>query len=281
MRKKNIIIQLISRPIVQIMLLSLLITLIFSIYNNKTKIRDRLISCVEFTTIYDNPQKNFYLLDIGHNREDDLDMSCDDNAYIGKNDKRCFYEWEQNWKIRDILAEMLDSAGISFDFVNSKNIKMSVEDKVSYVNNYHTPNGEPIVLFSIHTNFSSDKNLTGFEVYVNKKTETNPIYYNNKYSYSRLIGELMAEQYKAYFPDHQVRHGITKNVLHKEDYYKILKDTKVYSVYTENEFYSNDKMRKIIDERAFQEKVANCFFKTILELENQLYNQIITPEQNE
>lgn len=276
---KKYIALILKRPIVQLSLLLVLITVMYSLYENRVKVKELVTTCVEYVEIKKEPQKFFYLLDAGHSRYNDEEIKCDSNSKAYR-DNLCSFEWEINWAIRDQLAQMLNESEIQYDFVNSKNNFMSIEDRISFVNNYQNEKKLPIILISIHSNYSMNSNTTGFEIYIAPEIkDQNSDIYKNKRELSKIFAQLLLNHYKNYFPDHNVNAGATDNVLNKKRATDLIKGANTYSILVVNEFFSNPKMLSLLKTEEFQKNVATVLFRTILEMEHQIFKEILN--QNE
>lgn len=210
-------------------------------------------------------QNYYYLLDSGHGYRDE---SCGHKAVI-EDDGRCFHEWIFNWEVRRHLANMLDSSGIKYIFVNSNvNSDMPIQLRAKKANNIKT--AIPKVYISIHANASNMEkkgweDVEGFEVF---SPETKYIIkgsYKNKKAFSDSIATWLTQELMEIFPEHKFR--TSGGNLFKEASYTVISKTKCYSILSENEFFTNPKMRNKMRKLEFQKKVAKAHYNLILRLE--------------
>jgi N-acetylmuramoyl-L-alanine amidase len=211
-------------------------------------------------------QKYLYLLDSGHG----FDGNSCRNKSVLETDGTCFYEWAYNWNVRSELALLLDEAGIKYVLINTDKSKdLDLDQRIKKINGISSK--IPKILISIHGNAASDKeenfkSANGFEVYSPKHEYSKNYFYKDKKEFSDTLAKVMFDCFAEIFPDHKMRYD-SRNQTYKEATYAILSKTKCYSILTENEFFTNDRIRQQMKTKEFQKRVALAHFKTIQHVE--------------
>ena len=139
-------------------------------------------------------QKFMYMIGSGHGY---YGTSCGNKAVL-EADGRCFYEWIYNWEIRRYLANMLDSVGIKYQFVNTAiDSDLHITERSKKVNGIKSK--LPKVYISIHGNASNMEKkgweeVHGFEVYSPTEKHIIKGAYKNKKEFSDSIATWMAQE---------------------------------------------------------------------------------------
>jgi len=215
---------------------------------------------------FSSNQKYLYVLDSGHG----FDGNNCRNKSVLEADGTCFYEWVYNWNVRQELMLLLDDAGIRYVLVNvDKKTDMSLDNRIKKINGFKS--NIPKILISIHGNAASDKEsnyntANGFEVFSPKHEYSKDYFYKDKKEFSDSLAHIMYRCFEEVFPDHKMRYD-SQNQTYKEATYAVLSKTQCYSILTENEFFTNDKIRQLMSTKNFQRKVALAHFKMIQQIE--------------
>lgn len=209
------------------------------------------------------PQKFLYLLDSGHGY---YGNTCGSKAILESNGT-CFYEWIFNWNVRRHLAIMLENEGVDYKFVNT-NLKsdLSLDARIHKANIIKSKT--PKILISIHANAASDKEENwqeahGFEVY-SPRSDKSHNGYEDKVVFSDTLAIFLQNELSAMFPKHEIRLDGGK---HKKANFEIIAKTNCYAILSENEFFTNPKMRELMRTDEFAKKVALAHFNFIKKLE--------------
>lgn len=222
-----------------------------------------LFRAINLLGVAKSPQRFLYLLDSGHGY---YGNTCGSKAIL-ESDGTCFYEWIFNWNVRRHLAIMLENEGIDYKFVNTDlKSDLSLDARIHKVNNIKSK--APKILISIHANAASDKNENweaahGFEVY-SPRSDKSHSGYEDKVVFSDTLATLLQNELGTTFPKHEIRLYDGK---HKRANFELIAKTNCYAILSENEFFTNPKMRKMMRTDEFAKKVALAHYNFIKKIE--------------
>jgi N-acetylmuramoyl-L-alanine amidase len=215
---------------------------------------------------YSTTQKYLYLLDAGHGY---AGTDCNNKSVMDTETGECFYEWEFNWEVREMLSKKLDSAGIKYVWVNTdKKSDLPLLQRAKKVNKIHS--NLKHILISIHANAAPKdadnfETASGFEVYSSDFNRDGG--YPDKKQFSDTIAKYLYEEIEKSFPEHTMRKS-SRTGSYKEASYTILSSTDCYAVLSENEFFTNRVIRKQMKTQNFKRRVATAHFNAIMRLES-------------
>lgn len=215
-------------------------------------------------------QKYFYILDAGHGYVGD---DCTNASKVVKEeDGNCFWEWKFNNDVREILSSMLTNRGIKHQFTNNdiSSRDMPLSERINIVNNIASNYIDKVILISIHSNApnSNSENylkISGFEVYSPTSDNLAETPYSNKKDFSDTIATILMNNIKKQFPQHIMR--TKSDQLFKENHYSIISKTNCFAVLSENEFFTNPQIRKMMKTYDFKKKCAMAHFNAIIDIE--------------
>lgn len=204
-------------------------------------------------------RKYIWLFDAGHGGIVDGQYMTSGKRSPVWDDGTQYFEGVGNRQIVEKLKKKCDEQYIyNFDVVES-NYDVSLSERVKIANQYHKTLGKCIYV-SIHSNGFSKESANGYSVYTSKG-ETK----------SDRIAEVFIDNMMEYFPDHKLRKDTRDGDKDKEAQFYVLRKTICPAILIENFFMTNYRECKLLMNEEFQNKIVDCHFKSILQIEENGY----------
>ena len=202
--------------------------------------------------------KFIWILDPGHGG-----INPDTGKYVtpGKRSPKwkdgCqYFEGEGNRCIvNTILKQCRENNIIALDIVNDwQDVSLATRvNRANSVNSYH---GNCIYI-SVHSNGFSQESAHGYSVYTSRG--------NTK---SDQYAEILLKYMQLEFPDRKMRKDTSDSDRDKEADFYVLSKTKMPAILSENFFMTNKEECKLLLQKSFRERIANCHFELIKQIEN-------------
>ena len=202
--------------------------------------------------------KYIWILDPGHGG---LDPGTGEYVTPGKrspvwDDNTQYFEGVGNRCIvNTILEKCREENIIAIDIVNDwQDISLSTRvNRANSINSYH---GNCIYI-SVHSNGFNKESANGYSVYTSKgQTKSDP--------YADILLKYMEFE----FPERKLRLDTSDNDRDKEANFYVLRKTRMPALLSENFFMTNKEECKLLLQKSFRDRIANCHFKLIKELED-------------
>ena len=204
-------------------------------------------------------RKYIWLFDAGHGGIVDGQYMTSGKRSPVWDDGTQYFEGVGNRQIVEKLKKKCDEQYIyNFDVVES-NYDVSLSERVKIANQYHKTLGKCIYV-SIHSNGFSKESANGYSVYTSKG-ETK----------SDRIAEVFIDNMMEYFPDHKLRKDTRDGDKDKEAQFYVLRKTICPAILIENFFMTNYRECKLLMNEEFQNKIVDCHFKSIKQIEENGY----------
>lgn len=204
-------------------------------------------------------RKYIWLFDPGHGGIVDGQYMTSGKRSPVWDDGTQYFEGVGNRQIVEKLKKKCDDNYIyNFDVVES-NYDVSLSERVKIANQYHKTLGKCIYV-SIHSNGFSKESANGYSVYTSKG-ETK----------SDRIAEVFIDNMMECFPDHKLRKDTRDGDKDKEAQFYVLRKTICPAILIENFFMTNFRECKLLMNEAFQNKIVDCHFKSIKQIEENGY----------
>jgi len=204
-------------------------------------------------------RKYIWLFDPGHGGIVDGQYMTSGKRSPVWDDGTQYFEGVGNRQIVEKLKKKCDEQYIyNFDVVES-NYDVSLSERVKIANQYHKTLGKCIYV-SIHSNGFSKESANGYSVYTSKG-ETK----------SDRIAEVFIDNMMEYFPDHKLRKDTRDGDKDKEAQFYVLRKTICPAILIENFFMTNYRECKLLMNEEFQNKIVDCHFKSIKQIEENGY----------
>ena len=204
-------------------------------------------------------RKYIWLFDAGHGGIVDGQYMTSGKRSPVWDDGTQYFEGVGNRQIVEKLKKKCDEQYIyNFDVVES-NYDVSLSERVKIANQYHKTLGKCIYV-SIHSNGFSKESANGYSVYTSKG-ETK----------SDRIAEVFIDNMMEYFPDHKLRKDTRDGDKDKEAQFYVLRKTICPAILIENFFMTNYRECKLLMNEEFQNRIVDCHFKSILQIEENGY----------
>ena len=202
--------------------------------------------------------KFIWILDPGHGS-----INPDTGKYVtpGKRSPKwkdgCqYFEGEGNRCIvNSILKKCRENNIIALDIVNDwQDVPLATRvNRANSVNSYH---GNCIYI-SVHSNGFSQESAHGYSVYTSRG--------NTK---SDQYAEILLKYMQLEFPDRKMRKDTSDSDRDKEADFYVLSKTKMPAILSENFFMTNKEECKLLLQKSFRDRIANCHFELIKQIEN-------------
>jgi len=202
--------------------------------------------------------KFIWILDPGHGG-----INPDTGKYVtpGKRSPKwkdgCqYFEGEGNRCIvNSILKQCRENNIIALDIVNDwQDVSLATRvNRANSVNSYH---GNCIYI-SVHSNGFSKESANGYSVYTSRG--------NTK---SDQYAEILLKYMQLEFPDRKMRKDTSDSDRDKEADFYVLSKTKMPAILSENFFMTNKEECKLLLQKSFRDRIANCHFELIKQIEN-------------
>ena len=204
-------------------------------------------------------KKNVWLFDAGHGGiVDGQYMTSGKRSPVWK-DGTQYFEGVGNRQIVQKLIKKCDEHNIyNFDVVASE-YDIALSERVKIANQYYKTLGNCIYV-SIHSNGFSKESANGYSIYTSKG-ETK----------SDRIAEVFIDNMVKHFPTHKLRKDTRDGDKDKEAQFYVLRKTRCPAILIENFFMTNYRECKLLMNEEFQNKIVDCHFKSILEIEENGY----------
>lgn len=187
------------------------------------------------------------IIDCGHGGLKDGNYVTAPNKMHTFHDGLIIYEGVINRQIGSKLEKMLQDEGITFFSLNThdqNDIPLSVRtEKINEIATIHD------WVLSIHSNAGGGK---GFEIWTSVGE-----------TYSDQLADIIASQYKAYFPQFKFRQDMSDGDEDKEANFWMLRKTNCPSVLVENLFFDNYTEAKYLLSEDGQLEIATALFEAI------------------
>jgi len=169
-----------------------------------------------------------------------------------------YFEGVGNREIVDKLFQKCIDAGIDVvDIVDSQE-DISLGQRVTRANGLHK-DSKNCIYVSIHSNGFSKESANGYSIYTSRgKTK------------SDKIATVFINNMKESFVDHKLRKDTTDGDEDKEAQFYVLRKTYCPAILIENFFMTNKKECDLLLDPEFQDKIVECHFKSIKEIEQQI-----------
>jgi N-acetylmuramoyl-L-alanine amidase len=202
--------------------------------------------------------KFIWILDPGHGG---LDPNTGEYVTPGKrspiwDDNTQYFEGEGNRCIvNSILKQCRENNIIAIDVVNDwQDVSLATRvNRANSVNSYH---GNCIYV-SVHSNGFSQESAHGYSVYTSRG--------NTK---SDQYAEILLKYMQLEFPDRKMRKDTSDSDRDKEADFYVLSKTSMPAILSENFFMTNKEECKLLLQKSFRDRVANCHFELIKQIEN-------------
>ncbi len=204
-------------------------------------------------------RKNIWLFDSGHGGIINGEYQTSGKRSPIWEDGTQYFEGVGNRQIVQKLIAKCDEHYIyNFDVVESE-FDISLSERVKRANRYYKTLGHCIYV-SIHSNGFSKESANGYSVYTSKG-ETK----------SDRIAEVFIDNMMEGFPDHKLRRDLSDGDKDKESNFYVLRFTRCPAILIENFFMTNERECKLLMNEEFQNKIVDCHFKSILQIEENGY----------
>lgn len=168
-----------------------------------------------------------------------------------------YFEGVGNRNIVKLLMQKLQSRGVEcIDILEGSQEDISLQNRAYKANQIYY-NDSRAILISIHSDGFTKESANGFSVYTSVG-ETK----------SDKIATKFSKNMELYFPKHKSRKDYTDNDADKEANFYIIKKTNCPAVLIENFFMTNYRECKLLMDTEFINRLVDCHFQTILEMEN-------------
>ena len=167
-----------------------------------------------------------------------------------------YFEGEGNRCIvNSILKKCRENNIIALDIVNDwQDVSLATRvNRANSVNSYH---GNCIYI-SVHSNGFSQESAHGYSVYTSRG--------NTK---SDQYAEILLKYMQLEFPDRKMRKDTSDSDRDKEADFYVLSKTKMPAILSENFFMTNKEECKLLLQKSFRDRIANCHFELIKQIEN-------------
>ena len=167
-----------------------------------------------------------------------------------------YFEGEGNRCIvNSILKKCRENNIIALDIVNDwQDVSLATRvNRANSVNSYH---GNCIYV-SVHSNGFSQESAHGYSVYTSRG--------NTK---SDQYAEILLKYMQLEFPDRKMRKDTSDSDRDKEADFYVLSKTKMSAILSENFFMTNKEECKLLLQKSFRDRIANCHFELIKQIEN-------------
>ena len=167
-----------------------------------------------------------------------------------------YFEGEGNRCIvNTILKKCRENNIIALDIVNDwQDVSLATRvNRANSVNSYH---GNCIYI-SVHSNGFSQEYAHGYSVYTSRG--------NTK---SDQYAEILLKYMQLEFPDRKMRKDTSDSDRDKEADFYVLSKTKMPAILSENFFMTNKEECKLLLQKSFRDRIANCHFELIKQIEN-------------
>jgi N-acetylmuramoyl-L-alanine amidase len=204
-------------------------------------------------------KKYVWLFDPGHGGiVDGQYMTSGKRSPLWK-DGTQYFEGVGNRQIVQKLIRKCDEHNIyNFDVVASE-YDIALSERVKIANQYYKTLGNCIYV-SIHSNGFSKESANGYSIYTSKG-ETK----------SDRIAEVFIDNMVKHFPMHKLRKDTRDGDKDKEAQFYVLRKTRCPAILIENFFMTNYKECKLLMNEEFQNRIVDCHFKSILQIEENGY----------
>ena len=204
-------------------------------------------------------KKNVWLFDAGHGGiVDGQYMTSGKRSPLWK-DGTQYFEGVGNRQIVQKLIKKCDEHNVyNFDVVASE-YDIALSERVKIANQYYKTLGNCIYV-SIHSNGFSKESANGYSIYTSKG-ETK----------SDRIAEVFIDNMVKHFPNHKLRKDTRDGDKDKEAQFYVLRRTLCSAILIENFFMTNYRECKLLMNEEFQNKIVDCHFKSILQIEENGY----------
>jgi len=204
-------------------------------------------------------KKYVWLFDPGHGGiVDGQYMTSGKRSPLWK-DGTQYFEGVGNRQIVQKLIKKCDEHNIyNFDVVASE-YDIALSERVKIANQYYKTLGNCIYV-SIHSNGFSKESANGYSIYTSKG-ETK----------SDRIAEVFIDNMVKHFPTHKLRKDTRDGDKDKEAQFYVLRKTRCPAILIENFFMTNYRECKLLMNEEFQNKIVDCHFKSILQIEENGY----------
>ena len=157
--------------------------------------------------------------------------------------------------VNSILKKCRENNIIALDIVNDwQDISLATRvNRANSVNSYH---GNCIYI-SVHSNGFSQESAHGYSVYTSRG--------NTK---SDQYAEILLKYMQLEFPDRKMRKDTSDSDRDKEADFYVLSKTKMPAILSENFFMTNKEECKLLLQKSFRDRIANCHFELIKQIEN-------------
>jgi N-acetylmuramoyl-L-alanine amidase len=170
-----------------------------------------------------------------------------------------YFEGVGNRQIVQKLIKKCDEHNIyNFDVVASE-YDIALSERVKIANEYYKTLGNCIYV-SIHSNGFSKESANGYSIYTSKG-ETK----------SDRIAEVFIDNMVKHFPTHKLRKDTRDGDKDKEAQFYVLRKTRCPAILIENFFMTNYRECKLLMNEEFQNRIVDCHFKSILQIEENGY----------
>jgi N-acetylmuramoyl-L-alanine amidase len=204
-------------------------------------------------------KKYVWLFDPGHGGiVDGQYMTSGKRSPLWK-DGTQYFEGVGNRQIVQKLIKKCDEHNIyNFDVVASE-YDIALSERVKIANQYYKTLGNCIYV-SIHSNGFSKESANGYSIYTSKG-ETK----------SDRIAEVFIDNMVKHFPTHKLRKDTRDGDKDKEAQFYVLRKTRCPAILIENFFMTNYRECKLLMNEEFQNRIVDCHFKSILQIEENGY----------
>lgn len=204
-------------------------------------------------------KKYVWLFDPGHGGiVDGQYMTSGKRSPLWK-DGTQYFEGVGNRQIVQKLIRKCDEHNIyNFDVVASE-YDIALSERVKIANQYYKTLGNCIYV-SIHSNGFSKESANGYSIYTSKG-ETK----------SDRIAEVFIDNMVKHFPTHKLRKDTRDGDKDKEAQFYVLRKTRCPAILIENFFMTNYRECKLLMNEEFQNRIVDCHFKSILQIEENGY----------
>ena len=204
-------------------------------------------------------RKNIWLFDAGHGGIINGEYQTSGKRSPIWEDGTQYFEGVGNRQIvQKLIAKCEEHYIYNFDVVESE-FDISLSERVRRANRLHKSLGNCIYV-SVHSNGFSKESANGYSIYTSKG-ETK----------SDRIAEIFIDNMMEFFPDHKLRRDLSDGDKDKEAQFYVLKSTHCPAILIENFFMTNYRECKLLMNEEFQNKIVDCHFKSILQIEENGY----------
>ena len=202
--------------------------------------------------------KYIWIIDPGHGG---LNPSTGEYVTPGKrspiwDDNTQYFEGVGNRDIVNTIVEKCRKENIiAIDVVNDwQDVSLATRvNRANAINSYH---GNCIYV-SVHSNGFNKESANGYSVYTSRG--------NTK---SDQYAEILLKYMEFEFPDRKLRLDTSDSDRDKEADFYVLSKTSMPAILSENFFMTNEEECKLLMKKRFRNRIAECHFKLIKELED-------------